>query len=155
MSIFRKVFGGSGADRVDYYDEALGLSQQGQFSEALTSLRLALKDTPGDPVVLQQIAIVYTRMGMDDDAIKTYRHVLKKERAAPGAHYGLAFLLLRQGGEGAEEEAVGHLESFLENRPPDEEAREHIAFAERTLRLLRGEPEPDEPEALHSSEDAR
>ena len=52
MSMWSKIFGGSArADQVDYYEEALALSKDGKFHEALTSLRLALKDSPGDPVV--------------------------------------------------------------------------------------------------------
>lgn len=136
MSIWSRIFGGSArADRVDYYEEALALSKEGKFHEVLTSLRLALKESPGDPVVLQQIAITYTRMGMDSEAVKTYRHVLQRNPQTPGAHYGLAFLLLRQG---APAEAVKHLEAFLAASPAEEEAREHIAHARKTLEDLRG-----------------
>ena len=136
MSIWSKIFGGSArAERVDYYEEALALSNEGKFHEALTSLRLALKEAPGDPVVLQQIAIAYTRMGMDSEAVKTYRHVLQKNPQTPGAHYGLAFLLLRQG---AQAEAIEHLEAFLANSPSEDEAREHIDHARETLQELRG-----------------
>lgn len=141
MSIWSKIFGGSArADRVDYYEEALALSNEGKFHEALTSLRLALKESPGDPIVLQQIAIAYTRMGMESEATKTYRHVLQKNPQTPGAHYGLAFLLLRQG---AKAEAVEHLEAFLAARPAEDDAGEHIAHAERTLAELRGDPIPE------------
>lgn len=136
MSIWSKIFGGSArAERVDYYEEALALSNEGKFHEALTSLRLALKEAPGDPVVLQQIAIAYTRMGMDSEAVKTYRHVLQKSPQTPGAHYGLAFLLLRQG---AQAEAIEHLEAFLANSPSEDEAHEHIVHARETLQELRG-----------------
>lgn len=137
MSIWNKIFGGTAGDeRVDYYEEGLALSQEGKFHEALTSFRLALKESPGDPVVLQQIAITYTRMGMDEDAVKTYRHVLYRYPQSSGAHYGLAFILLRQGAEG---EAIEHLEAFLAERPSDEQARDHVAHAEATLSKLRGE----------------
>jgi tetratricopeptide (TPR) repeat protein len=136
MTIWNKIFGGtSGAERVDYYEEGLALSQEGKFHEALTSFRLALKESPGDPIVLQQIAITYTRMGMDDDAAKTYRHVLYRYPQAPGAHYGLAFILLRQGDR---DEAVEHLEAFLAGGPSEAEAGEHIAHARATLQELHG-----------------
>jgi predicted Zn-dependent protease len=69
MSVWKKFFGGGGEEgRVDYYDEGMELLSDGKFHEALTSLRLALKEQPGDPVVLQQIAIAYTRIGMTDEA---------------------------------------------------------------------------------------
>ena len=137
MSFFNKIFGGPGrADRVDYYEEGLALAQEGKFHEALTSLRLALKEEPGDPIVLQQIAIAYTRIGMDEEAIKTYRHVLAKNPESPGAHYGLAFLLLRHGARG---EAIGHLEAFLARSPSGGDARDHIVHARRTLEELQSE----------------
>ena len=144
MTIWNRIFGGtSGAERVDYYDEGLALSREGKFHEALTSFRLALKDSPGDPIVLQQIAITYTRMGMDEDAAKTYRHVLYRYPRAPGAHYGLAFILLRQG---SPEGAIEHLEAFLAGEPSEDVASEHIAHARATLQELRGESgEPEAP----------
>jgi tetratricopeptide (TPR) repeat protein len=137
MSFLRKIFGGpGGADQVDYYEEGLALAQEGKFHEALTSFRLALKEEPGDPIVLQQIAIAYTRIGMEEEAIKTYRHVLNRTPDSPGAHYGLAFLLLRHGARG---EAIGHLEAFLAQSPTEEDARDHVVHARRTLRELQSE----------------
>lgn len=136
MTFFKKLFGGARHDRVDYYNEGVELLGAGKFHEALTSFRLALKESPGDAVVLQQIAICYTRIGMTDEAAKTYKHVLQKDPGAAGAHYGLAFLLLR---EGDPREAIGHLEAFLASAPSGPEAQEHVAHARGTLAQLRGE----------------
>ncbi len=137
MAWWNKLFGGS-ADigKVDYYEEGLALMKAGKSHEALTSFRLALKASPGDGVVLQQIAMAYTRIGMTEEAVKTYRHVLQKSPHAAGAHYGLAFLLAR-GGE--ETEAIPHLRSFLENAPSTADAREHVSHARETLARLTGE----------------
>lgn len=137
MSWWNKLFGNSGdSGRVDYYEEGLELLADGKFHEALTSFRLALKEHPGDPVVLQQIAIAYTRIGMTEEAAKTYRHVLRTNPHAPGAHYGLAFLYLHGGDP---EQAIRHLRSFLEHAPGSNDAREHVAHARATLAELRGE----------------
>ena len=146
MSWLTKIFGGPGrADRVDYYEEGLALAQEGKFHEALTSLRLALKEEPGDPIVLQQIAIAYTRIGMEEEAMKTYRHVLNRDPESSGAHYGLAFLLLRHGSQA---DAIQHLEAFLARTPSDVDARDHIVHARRTLRELQGEDgKPGEDDA--------
>ena len=145
MSWWNKLFGTPrDASRVDYYEEGLELLTDGKFHEALTSFRLALKESPGDPVVLQQIAIAYTRIGMTEEAAKTYRHVLKVEPDTPGAHYGLAFLYLH-GGE--HEQAVRHLRAFLSNAPEDPEAQEHVGHARSTLAELTGDaphPPPQE-----------
>jgi tetratricopeptide (TPR) repeat protein len=133
MSWWNKLIGGRDSGRVDYYVEGMDLLGEGKFHEALTSFRLALKESPGDTVILQQIAIAYTRIGMSDEAAKTYRHVLQKDPSAPGAHYGLAFLLLRAG---REEEAGDHLRAFLENAPDGADASEHVQHARSTLAEL-------------------
>src|SRR5688500_4140181 len=96
MGIWKKLFGEEG-NQVDYYREGCDLMGVGKYHEALTSFRLALRETPQDAAVLQQIAIAYTRIGMTDEAVKTYRTVLSSHPQAVGAHYGLGFLLLRQG----------------------------------------------------------
>ena len=143
MAWWKNLFGDDRGSRVDYYDEGMELLADGKFHEALTSFRLALKEAPGDPVVLQQIAIAYTRIGMTDEAAKTYRHVLQKEPDSAGAHYGLAFLLLRAG---QEDEAVHHLRAFLENPPEGPRAGEHVAHARSTLAELSGRASSGEPD---------
>jgi Flp pilus assembly protein TadD len=142
MAWWKNLFGSDDAGRVDYYEEGLDLLGEGKYHEALTSFRLALKDSPSDPVVLQQIAIAYTRIGMTDEAAKTYRHVLQKEPGSPGAHYGLAFLLLRSG---RPDQAEAHLRAFLENPPEGDEAEEHVNHARATLaRLAEGVVEAED-----------
>ena len=139
MTWLKKLFGGRQPDRVDYYEEGLDQLEKGDHHEALTSFRLALKESPGDPVILQQIAIAYTRIGMTDEAAETYRHVLQKDPDAPGAHYGLAFLLVRTGQTA---EARPHLEAFLANPPSGPEAEVHISHARETFVRLTGSSVP-------------
>lgn len=142
MSWWKKLFPDDPDRReVDYYREGLDLLEVGKYHEALTSLRLALRDTPGDVAVLQQIAIAYTRIGMTDEAIKTYRSVLTRDPRALGAHYGLAFLLLR---EGHEAEAIDHLRAFLADPPKGAEADRHVQHARETLSALLGEEVTEE-----------
>jgi len=143
MAFWNKLFGTGDQHRVDYYREGVDLLREGKFHDALTSFRLALKDSPGDTVVLQQIAVCYTRIGMTEEAAKTYRHVLQKDPEASGAHYGLAFILLRSG---LSSEAIKHLEAFLAHAPPPEIAADHIAHARTTLAQLRGEQHESPPE---------
>ncbi len=134
MNWFKKIIGGGHEpERVDYYAEAMELVRAGSLHEALTSLRLALKESPGDALVLQQIAIIYTRIGMLDEAAKTYQHVLQRKPDAAGAHYGLAFLLLRAG---AEKPAASHLQSFLNYAPTQQDAAAHVDHAKQTLQDL-------------------
>ena len=144
MAFWKKLLGSEPPKPVDYYEEGTELLADGKFHEALTSFRLALKETPGDVIVLQQIAICYTRIGMTEEAAKTYRHVLQKDPSAAGAHYGLAFILLR--GE-RPQESIHHLEAFLANSPKGPESGAHVEHARWTLAQLRGElrDAPSEP----------
>lgn len=137
MAIWSNLFGRKRLEKVDYVQEGAELLSRGKFHEALTSYRLALKEAPGNPLILQQIAICYTRIGMTDEAAKTYRLVLDSDPDAPGAHYGLAFLLLRND---ETESSAEHLESFLANAPKIPEVAEHVNHARTTLERLRREP---------------
>lgn len=134
MTFWKKLLGGDEELPVDYYREGTELLAAGKFHEALTSFRLALKESPGDIVVLQQIAICYTRIGMIEEAAKTYRHVLQKDPGAAGAHYGLAFILLRGDQPAA---SIPHLEAFLSNAPAGDDASAHVEHARWTLSQLR------------------
>jgi tetratricopeptide (TPR) repeat protein len=146
MAFWNKLFGDDGPRSVDYYQEAADLLVGGKFHEALTSFRLALKESPGDPVVLQQIAICYTRIGLTGEAAKTYRHVIQKNPRAAGAHYGLAFIMLR--GE-RPDESIPHLEAFLADAPDGADAGAHVEHARWTLAQLRaGTLDPSEEPPL-------
>lgn len=144
MAFWKKLFGSRDEDKVDYYREGLQLLQAGQYHEAVTSFRLALRENPHDQATAQQIAIAYTRIGMTDEAVKAYRGVLERDPRASGAHYGLAFLLLR---EGRTAEAVPHLRAFLTHPPEGPEARRHIDHARETLAALEGTA-PSETEGV-------
>jgi Flp pilus assembly protein TadD len=141
MSWFTNLIGGgSGSDSSDpdYYEEGTVLLREEKYHEALTSFRLALRETPNDSDILQQIAVTYTRIGMTDEAVKTYRRVLELKPHAAGAHYGLAFLLLKNG---QPDQAVAHLRAFLARPPSTPTAERHVAHARATLAELTGEGE--------------
>ncbi|MGD8495218.1 MAG: tetratricopeptide repeat protein [Gemmatimonadales bacterium] len=126
--------------RPDYYQEGLDLAAQERFHEALTSFRLALRERPADVAVLEQMGIVYTRMGVTDEAIKMYQRALEKDPSSAGAHYGIAFLLLNKG---RGDEAVEHLESFLEAGDALPGTDRHVRHARETLHGLRAPDGPD------------
>ncbi len=126
----------------DYYREGLRLASRQKYHEALTSFRLALRSRPDDPEIMQQMAVVYTHIGMPDEAIKYYERAIGAGGEAAAAHYGLAFLYLRRGDA---ERARTHLSAFLRRPPAGDEAVAHIEHARRTLaRLESGDP-IDEP----------
>ena len=128
---------GAGAkeeERPDYYREGLELAAEERYHEALTSLRLALRERPGDVATLEQMAIVYTRMGMTDEAIKMYQRALEKDPGSAGAHYGIAFLYLNRG---RDTEAAVHLDAFLRSGADIPGSEKHASHARETLERLR------------------
>ena len=153
MSWFSRLLGSRSErdlkpQRLDYLNEALMLERQGDFDAALTSYRLALRDKPDDHRVLQNMAIAFSRTGRLEEAVRCYRRALELEPKLSGAHYGLAFLLLKRGDPDG---AAQHLEAFLAAPPKGAEAERWIGHARRTLDDLRaggdgqsGEMEGDE-----------
>ena len=120
--------------RLDYLSEALALERQGDFDAALTSYRLALRDRPNDPKILENMAIAFSKTGRLDDAVRCYRRSLEIAPERSGAHYGLAFLLLKRGDRAGAEK---HLEAFLAKRPSSPEAERWVRHAQTTLEGLR------------------
>ncbi|MEX2178190.1 MAG: tetratricopeptide repeat protein, partial [Gemmatimonadaceae bacterium] len=136
MSWWSRLTGGHEPEsrRVDYLSEAIALERQGQFDAALTSYRLALRHRPNDPKILQNIAIAYSRTGRLEDAIRSYRRALEFAPELSGAHYGLAFLLLKRGDRAG---AMTHLSAFLATPPDTAEGEQFVAHADATLTALR------------------
>jgi Flp pilus assembly protein TadD len=139
MSWWSRLIGGRSEtdvkpQRLDYLSEALVLERQGDYDAALTSYRLALRDRPNDLRVLQNMAIAFSRIGRVDEAVRAYRRALEIDPALAGAHYGLAFLLLRRGDVPG---AMRHLQSFLAHPPSGEEAERWVQHAKATLDQLR------------------
>lgn len=141
MTWWRRLVGGSsGRDprHTDFLAEALDLESRGDYANALTSYRLALRERPDDLGVLQNIAIAFSKTGQPEEAIRTYRRALQLDAESPGAHYGLAFLLMKRGDSA---HAVMHLESFLQySTEQDPTSARFRAHAERTLAQLQGAP---------------
>ncbi len=154
MSWWSRLLGGRSdselkPQRVDYLNEALALERQGDYDAALTSYRLALRDKPYDARVLQNMAIAYTKLNRHDEAIRCYRRALEVQPSLSGAHYGLAYLLLRRGDRtGAE----SHLDAFLATPPSGPEADRWVEHARETLATLRA-PGSAEPSAEPSAKE--
>lgn len=155
MSFWSRILGGRSDNeikpqRLDYLNEALSLERQGDYDAALTSYRLALRDKPDDHRVLQNMAIAFSRTGRQTEAIRCYRRALEIQPKLSGAHYGLAFLLLRRG---ETSNAAFHLESFLMDPPaPSAEADRWIRHAKETLERIRTTNEPAPGDSLQSAE---
>src|ERR1700712_5607105 len=139
MSWWSRLTGGKSGgspkpQRLDYLREALALERQGDYDAALTSYRLALRDRPSDARILQNMAIAFSKTGRFEDALRCYRRALDLDPELSGAHYGLAFLLLKRGDATAAEE---HLMAFLNHAPSSVEAERWVSHARLALEQLR------------------
>src|SRR4029077_3834723 len=95
----------------------------------------------------QNMAIAFTKTGRVDDAIRHYRRSLELDRTLAGAHYGIAFLLLKRGDPDG---AVRHLREFLAQPPKGPDAQKWIEHAQEQLREMgesAGGAGPPPPEA--------
>ena len=149
MSWWSRLVGGKSKSdlkpqRLDYLNEALALERQGDYEAALTSYRLALRDHPNDPKILQNMAIAYSRTARLEDAIRCYRRALELAPDLAGAHYGLAFLLLKRDDRPG---AIEHLDAFLTKAPSGGDTGRWIEHAQRTLSDLRAQRDPTSPDA--------
>ncbi|MEO7997820.1 MAG: tetratricopeptide repeat protein [Gemmatimonadaceae bacterium] len=144
MSWWKRLTG-SGPEReksrtVDFLAEALELEKRGNYADALTSYRLALREQPDDLQVLQNMAIAFSRTAQPEEAIRSYRRALQIDPELAGAHYGLAYLLLKRGDTA---HAAMHLEGFLRNSTgTDDRSAKFRAHAEQTLHELQNMGEP-------------
>lgn len=151
MSWWSRLVGGRSdselrPQRLDYLNEALALERAGDFNAAITSYRLALREKPDDHKILQNMAIAYSQLARPDEAIRCYRRALEVEPSLAGAHYGLAFLLIKRGDR---DEAAKHLDAFLASPPKSADAS-NVDHARRALDDLRAphvaQPASESPE---------
>jgi len=138
MSFWDRLFGGRSEtaqhrQRLDYLSEALILERQGDYDAAVTSYRLALREHPDDLKVLQNLAIALSKIGRVEEAIRAYRKALEIDPSLSGAHYGVAFLLIKRGDP---QFAVKHLKAFLAQPPSGQDSERWIAHAQATLDQL-------------------
>jgi tetratricopeptide (TPR) repeat protein len=136
MSFFGRMFGRGRREklspqRLDYLNEGLALERQGDFEAALTSYRLAFRDNPTDSRILLNMAIAFTKTGQPDEAIRHYKRALELDDSLGGAHYGVAFLLLKRGDTS---QAAGHLRAFLSRPPKGPDADRWVRHAESALK---------------------
>lgn len=149
MSWWNRLLGGA-SERdekrpVDFLAEAIELEKRGDYGNALTSYRLALRASPDDLQVLQNMAIAFSRTAQPEEAIRSYRRALQLDPELAGAHYGLAFLLLKRGDTA---HAALHLEGFLRNTTgTDAASAKFRAHAQQTLVDLQnlGDTAPHHP----------
>lgn len=155
MSWWQRLTGGSserdGSSRsTDFLAEAIDLEARGDYANALTSYRLALRERPDDPKVLQNIAIAFSKTAQPEEAIRAYRRALEIEPTLSGAHYGLAFLLLKRADTAG---CAAHLEAFLRTSRQDAASARFIEHAESTLATLTGSGPSDSANGAGSVED--
>jgi tetratricopeptide (TPR) repeat protein len=142
MSFWQRLTGKQPADtprpqRLDYLNEGLALERQGEYEAALTSYRLAYRDNPTDPRILLNMAIAFTKTDRPDEAIRHYRRALEIDDTLGGAHYGLAFLLIKRN---ETQQAAEHLRAFLSRPPKGPDGERWVRHAETALRDIAATP---------------
>ncbi len=145
MTFWRRLLGREQTEslrpqRLDYLNEGLALERQGDYEAALTSYRLAFRDNPTDSRILLNMAIAFTKTGQPDEAIRHYKRALDLDSALGGAHYGVAFLLLKRGDT---QQAAEHLRAFLARPPKGADADRWVRHAEAALREFATAPAPE------------
>jgi tetratricopeptide (TPR) repeat protein len=145
MGFWRRIIGKEPREslqpqRLDYLNEGLALERQGDFEAALTSYRLAFRDNPGDSRILLNMAIAFTKTGQPEEAIRHYKRALELDSSLVGAHYGVAFLLLKRGDV---QQAAEHLRAFLARPPKGPDAERWSRHAESALRDIASSPAPE------------
>jgi len=145
MSFWRRLTGKESREtpqpqRLDYLNEGLALERQGDYEAALTSYRLAYRDNPSDARILLNMAIACTKTGQPEEAIRHYKRALELDHSLVGAHYGVAFLLLKRGDA---QQAADHLRAFLARPPKGPDADRWIRHAESALRDIASSPAPE------------
>src|SRR5688500_11521950 len=138
MSFWQRITGKQPADapkpqRLDYLNEGLALERQGEYEAALTSYRLAYRDNPTDARILMNMAIAFTKTDRPEEAIRHYRRALDIDDSLGGAHYGLAFLLIKRN---EPLEAANHLRAFLSRPPKGPDAERWVRHAETALKEI-------------------
>src|SRR3954453_4925262 len=102
MSFWNRMFGkGSrqtvAPQRLDYLNEGLALERQGDYEAALTSYRLAFRGNPTDSRILLNVPSASPQTGQPEEPTRHYKRALELDDSLVGAHYGVAFLLLKRG----------------------------------------------------------
>lgn len=147
MSFWQRLVGKESAanlrpQRLDYLNEGLALERQGDYEAALTSYRLAFRDNPTDSRILLNMAIAFTKTGQPEEAIRHYKRALELDNSLGGAHYGVAFLLLKRGDT---DQAAEHLRAFLARAPKGADAERWVRHAETALHEIASHPAPETP----------
>jgi tetratricopeptide (TPR) repeat protein len=145
MTFWRRLIGKEKPEsfnpqRLDYLNEGLALERQGDYEAALTSYRLAYRDNPTDSRILLNMAIAFTKTGQPEEAIRHYKRALELDDSLGGAHYGVAFLLLKRGDA---QQAAEHLRAFLARPPKGPDAERWVRHAETALREIASSPAPE------------
>ena len=75
--------------------------------------------------------------GQPEEAIRHYKRALELDDSLGGAHYGVAFLLLKRGDH---QQAAEHLRAFLARPPKGPDAERWIRHAETALKEIGSSP---------------
>ncbi len=106
----------------------------------MSSYRLPFRDNRATWRILLNRPIAFTKTGQPEEAIRHYKRALELDDSLGGAHYGVAFLLLKRGDV---QQAAEHLRAFLVRPPKGPDAERWVRHAETALREIKSSPAPE------------
>ena len=116
---------GAGDDQLSF---GVQMAKRGLWSEALFRFRQAEKTQPGNPRLLNNLAVAYEAVGLFEEALESYKAALKADPANKELRRNYARFI-----------------EFYQAFKPDEESEQPIDQQEVPVALER--PEPEAPES--------
>ena len=115
-----------------YYEKGVALSGEGRYSDALSSLKKAVRAHPDYGDAYYNMGVIYHALELDEDAIKAYEKAISINPQDAPAHNNLGNIYIRQI---RLSEAIRKLERAVRIDPGYEQARHNLALAYYLARM--------------------
>lgn len=108
-----------------YYEKGVVLSAEGRYSEALSTLKKAVRAYPDYGDAYYNMGVIYQALGLEKDAVKAYEKAIGINPQDAAAHNNLGNMYIRQT---RLSEAIGELEEAVRIDPGYQQARHNLAL---------------------------
>jgi hypothetical protein len=122
------------------YTLATGLAERGECVAAVPEFKQVLRDVPGNPLALNNLALCYYHLGEEGLAEKTWRDAYSSDRTSPNPALNLGLLAEEQG---RYSDALKFFKVYLERaRRPNPQIHKKITTLEERMRTEDGVSAP-------------
>jgi tetratricopeptide (TPR) repeat protein len=115
-----------------YYTKGVDLTREGRYSDALSSLRKAVRSHPDYGDAYYNMGVIYHALELDEEAIKAYEKAIRINPLDAAAHNNLGNIYIRQN---RLSEAIRTLERAVRIDSGYEQARHNLALAYYLARM--------------------